>query len=491
MAVTCATSRSRRTCTTGHGPAPALARDNTTFEGLALTPDARIAWVAMEAALQQDGPVPGVGRPGGPCRFTAFDVASGRAVRQIAYMPDAVQHAPTLPGGFSDNGVSEILMIDADRMLVLERGYSMGVGIALRLYAIDTRQASDTLALDPLAAGPIPARAQSTGRRLRASRALAPGHHPGHVLGTAPAQRPSLAGGGERRQFQRAAGHAIRRLRLPGNDMNDSNSRIAFIGGGNMASAIIGGLLQQGLAPAQVAVVEPFGEARARLRQQFGIAAREQPDAALADAGLVVWAVKPQTFKEAAAQARAHVQQALQLSVAAGIRSDSIAAWLGTERIVRAMPNTPALVGKGMTALYARGAADGGDRQRVEQVIATTGEFLWVEEERQLDAVTALSGSGPAYVFYFLEAMEQAGAEMGLSQEQARRLAVATFAGASELARASSEPLQLLRERVTSKGGTTYAALTSLQGDGVQAAFVKALHAACDRAGELGDEFGK
>jgi hypothetical protein len=129
------------------------ARPNNTFEGLALTPDTRIAWVAMEAALQQDGPVPGVGRPGGPCRFTAFDVASGRALRQIAYLPDAVQQSPVFPGGFTDNGVSEILMLDADRMLVLERGYSMGVGMALRLYAIDTRAASDTLALDRLRAG--------------------------------------------------------------------------------------------------------------------------------------------------------------------------------------------------------------------------------------------------------------------------------------------------------------------------------------------------
>jgi pyrroline-5-carboxylate reductase len=273
--------------------------------------------------------------------------------------------------------------------------------------------------------------------------------------------------------------------------MTDSNSRIAFIGGGNMASAIIGGLIQQGLPATQVAVVEPFAEARARLRQQFGVEAREHAGAALADAGLVVWAVKPQTFKEAAAQARAHVREALHLSVAAGIRSDSIAAWLGTERIVRSMPNTPALVGKGMTALYARAAVTPEDCKRVEQVIATTGESLWVEREQQLDAVTALSGSGPAYVFYFLEAMTQAGAEMGLDAEQARRLAIGTFAGASELARASSEPLQILRERVTSKGGTTYAALTSLEHDQVKAAFVKALHAACTRATELGNEFGR
>jgi pyrroline-5-carboxylate reductase len=268
-------------------------------------------------------------------------------------------------------------------------------------------------------------------------------------------------------------------------------SRIAFIGGGNMASAIIGGLIRQGLAPAKIAVVEPVAQARARLQQEFGLAAEEGAGAALGSAGLVVWAVKPQTFKDAAAQARAHVPGALHLSVAAGIRSDSIAAWLGTERIVRSMPNTPALVGKGMTALFARPAVTAQDQGRIEQVIATTGEFLWVDAEQQLDAVTALSGSGPAYVFYFLEAMTQAGTEMGLSAAQARSLAVATFAGAAELARASEEPLQVLRERVTSKGGTTYAALMSMEQDHVQAAFVKALHAACKRAEELGDEFGK
>jgi pyrroline-5-carboxylate reductase len=273
--------------------------------------------------------------------------------------------------------------------------------------------------------------------------------------------------------------------------MTQQNTRIAFIGGGNMASAIIGGLLQQGLAAADVTVVEPFADARSRLAQQFGVSAQEQAGTALADAALVVWAVKPQTFRDAAASCRAHVQQALHLSVAAGIRSGSIAQWLGTERIVRSMPNTPALVGKGMTALYARSAVGAEDKARVEQVIATTGEHLWVEQEQHLDAVTALSGSGPAYVFYFLEAMVQAGTEMGLSPQQARRLAIGTFAGASELARASDEPLSTLRERVTSKGGTTYAALTSLEQDQVKASFVKALHAACRRATELGDEFGK
>ena len=185
-----------------------------------------------------------------------------------------------------------------------------------------------------------------------------------------------------------------------------------------------------------------------------------------------------------------HLGGALHLSVAAGIRSDSIAAWLGTERIVRSMPTTPALVGKGMTALFARSGVLAGDVSTVERVIATTGEFLWVGSEALLDGVTALSGSGPAYVFFFLEAMIAAGQQMGLSAAQAHKLAVGTFVGASELARASDDPPEVLRERVTSKGGTTYAAITSMQEAGLQEAFIKALHAAQQRAVALGDEFG-
>lgn len=274
--------------------------------------------------------------------------------------------------------------------------------------------------------------------------------------------------------------------------MNPGNpDAVAFIGGGNMASAIIGGLLRQGVPAAQIEVVEPFAPAREKLQAQFGVQARESAGQALQRAALVLWAVKPQTFRDAAAQAAPFTRGALHLSVAAGIRSDSIAAWLGTQRVVRSMPNTPALVGKGMTALFAREAVTGADKRRVEEVIATTGEFLWVGAEADLDAVTALSGSGPAYVFFFLEAMTQAGVEMGLTREQAYKLAVGTFAGASELARASSDPAEVLRERVTSKGGTTHAAITSMENDQVKALFVKALHAARDRARELGDEFGR
>jgi pyrroline-5-carboxylate reductase len=269
-----------------------------------------------------------------------------------------------------------------------------------------------------------------------------------------------------------------------------SEQTIAFIGGGNMATAIIGGLMRQGLPASEIEVVEPFAAARDKLRTEFGIAAQESAGAALERCGLVVWAVKPQTFKEAAAPARAHTANALHLSVAAGIRSDSIAQWLGTERIVRSMPNTPALIGKGMTALYARPGVSAQDKARVEHIVVTTGESLWVQQETQLDAVTALSGSGPAYVFFFLEAMTQAGVDMGLTREQAYQLALGTFAGASELARASDEPPEVLRQRVTSKGGTTYAAITSMEQDQVQALFAKALHAARERAKELGDEFG-
>ncbi|MEC5211875.1 pyrroline-5-carboxylate reductase [Polaromonas sp. CG_9.5] len=271
---------------------------------------------------------------------------------------------------------------------------------------------------------------------------------------------------------------------------DSSTDPIAFIGGGNMASAIIGGLLKRGLATSQIQVIEPFAEQRAKLVQQFQVEASETPGASLNRATLVVWAVKPQTFREAAEQSRAHTASALHLSVAAGIRSDTIANWLGTERVVRAMPNTPALIGQGMTALFARPAASAEDRLTIEHVVQTTGAFLWLDQEAQLDAVTALSGSGPAYVFYFIEAMIQAGTDMGLSREQAHQLAVGTFVGASALAREATEPPEVLRARVTSKGGTTYAALSVMEQDGIKEKFMHAMQAARLRAMEMGDEFG-
>jgi pyrroline-5-carboxylate reductase len=265
---------------------------------------------------------------------------------------------------------------------------------------------------------------------------------------------------------------------------------IAFIGGGNMASAIISGLRGKGMAASQILVVEPLEAQRQRLEQAFGIQCLAQASTALQVADLVVWAVKPQSMREATALAAAHTAAALHLSVAAGIPSASLAQWLGTDRVVRAMPNTPALIGKGITGLFARAGASAADRSAVEEVVAATGDFLWMERESQLDAVTALSGSGPAYVYYFLEAMREAGSQMGLPPAQAYQLAVATFIGAGELAKASSEAPEVLRERVTSKGGTTHAAITALQDAQVKALFQQALHAAERRAAELGREFG-
>ena len=268
------------------------------------------------------------------------------------------------------------------------------------------------------------------------------------------------------------------------------SERIAFIGGGNMASAIIGGLIKQGVLPQDIDVVEPSEEARNQLHSSFGVTAQAQASEALAAAGLVVWAVKPQTFKEAALAAAPFTTQALHLSVAAGIQTDSMAAWLGSERLVRAMPNTPALIGKGISGLFARAGASEADCARVAQVMASTGSCLWLDTEDKLDVVTALSGSGPAYVFYFMEAMTMAGTEMGLERAQAHQLAVATFVGASELANTSADSPQVLRQRVTSKGGTTAAAIASMEDNDVRALLIDAMYAARERAKKLGSEFG-
>ena len=266
---------------------------------------------------------------------------------------------------------------------------------------------------------------------------------------------------------------------------------IAFIGGGNMASAIIGGLVKQGVRPENLTVVEPFEASRDALRTQFKVEAIAKADNSIEKADLVVWAVKPQNLREAAGQVEQFCKEALHLSVAAGIRSDSLAQWLGTQRIVRAMPNTPALLGLGQTGLFARSGVSENDKAWVEWLVASTGQFLWVNEEAQLDAVTAVSGSGPAYVFFFIEAMEKAAIEMGMSPEHAKQLAIGTFVGASQLAQSAQEPVSVLRERVTSKGGTTHAAITAMQNTQVGALFQEAIKAAQARAQVLGDEFGK
>jgi len=265
---------------------------------------------------------------------------------------------------------------------------------------------------------------------------------------------------------------------------------IAFIGGGNMAGAMVGGLLAAGTAAGSILVVEPDADRRQALKDRFAVEPIAAADASLARADVVVWAVKPQLFQSAAAPCAPHIGEALQLSVMAGVRSAAVAKASGSERVVRAMPNTPALIGQGIAGLYARPAVADADRRTVEALLQPTGAVLWFDREEALDAVTALSGSGPAYVFYVLEAMIAAGRDMGLDAAAARRLAVQTVAGAAALAAASDEPLETLRRNVTSPGGTTEAAIRRLDENGVGAAFVAALQAAQRRAGELGDAYG-
>jgi pyrroline-5-carboxylate reductase len=265
---------------------------------------------------------------------------------------------------------------------------------------------------------------------------------------------------------------------------------VAFIGGGNMAQALIGGLRRSGRPAAQILVVEPDAAQRARLQQAFALQPQAAADDRLATAALVVWAVKPQVFAAAAAPCAPWVGPALHLSVMAGVRSGTIAAALGLPageaRIVRAMPNTPALIGRGIAGLHAGPAVDAAGRATVEALMAPTGACLWVAQESDLDAVTALSGSGPAYLFYLLEAMIAAGTRMGLPPEQARALALATAEGAAALAAQSPLPPAELRAQVTSKGGTTHAAITTLDAAGAGDALVRAMLAAQQRARELG-----
>ncbi|MBP1207122.1 pyrroline-5-carboxylate reductase [Duganella sp. 1411] len=270
--------------------------------------------------------------------------------------------------------------------------------------------------------------------------------------------------------------------------------KIAFIGGGNMASALIAGLAGKLTDGANIHVVDPNPASLEKLRQQYGVTTAAAADAALGAADVIVLAIKPQSMREVAAQLLPLLDQAkrtLIVSVAAGIRSADLSRWLGGYgAIVRCMPNTPALIGMGITGMVAAAGVSAEQKQAADDILRAVGPTVWLDDEAKIDAVTAVSGSGPAYVFYFIEAMQQAAAELGLSAEQGTQLALATFAGAAQLATRSSEPVSLLRERVTSKGGTTYAALTSMEQSGVKAAIVTAVKAAAARGKEMGDELG-
>jgi pyrroline-5-carboxylate reductase len=269
-----------------------------------------------------------------------------------------------------------------------------------------------------------------------------------------------------------------------------NNFTLFFIGGGNMAQALIGGQIRAGRAPESICVVDPSEAQRQHVQQAWGVRTLAQADASLESAAVLVWAVKPQLFAPAAAACGGHAKQALQVSVMAGIPSSAIVHRTGATQVVRTMPNTPALIGQGVTGVFAGDAVTAGQRAQVQALLEPTGELVWVEREADLDAVTALSGSGPAYVFYFVEAMMQAAQDMGLTAEQGKRLALGTFAGATALAQGSQEPPQVLRERVTSKGGTTHAAISHMEETGLKGLFIEALRRAQRRAAALGEEFG-
>ncbi len=268
--------------------------------------------------------------------------------------------------------------------------------------------------------------------------------------------------------------------------------KIAFIGGGNMAAALIGGLIKRGVSSADLYAVDVSEDARKRAETEFGIKTGAAADAALGAYDAIVLAVKPQVLKSVAQALAPHLSTQLVVSIAAGIRGSDLSRWLGGyARIVRCMPNTPALIGMGVTGLAPLPGVDAAGRELAAQVLGAVGETVWFEDEAMIDAVTAISGSGPAYVFYFIEALEEAARQLGMDASQGRALAVATFSGAAQLAAQSGEAASVLRERVTSKGGTTAAALASFEALGVKDAIVRGALAADARAKEMGDELGK
>ena len=266
---------------------------------------------------------------------------------------------------------------------------------------------------------------------------------------------------------------------------------ICFVGGGNMATALIGGMLKRGYSPSKIRVVE-VDEARClKLHHDFVVRATTDMSDAVPFSEIILLAVKPQQMQSTCRNLAPLLTGQMVISIAAGIRAHDIARWLGTGNIVRAMPNTPALIRHGVAGLYALEAVSAANREHAEAIIEAVGTSLWVEEESMLDSVTAISGSGPAYVFYFIEAMQQAAQELGLDAFQSRQLVLDTFIGAAKLAESSQQDIATLRANVTSKNGTTERALSSLEANNVRAHIVAAAHAAAARSKELGDELGK
>ncbi|MGD8311043.1 MAG: pyrroline-5-carboxylate reductase [Gammaproteobacteria bacterium] len=272
-----------------------------------------------------------------------------------------------------------------------------------------------------------------------------------------------------------------------------SDTTLTFIGSGNMASSLVGGLIADGWDPARIRVADPDTQQLERLLQRYPVFTTTDNREAAASADAVVLAVKPQNMKAVATELSEAIGQhgPLVISIAAGIREPHLAGWLGEHTpIVRAMPNTPALVQSGATALYANLYVSDDQRSLAESVLRAVGLTVWVDDEAMMDAVTALSGSGPAYFFLLMESLQTAGRQLGLPEATARLLALQTAFGAARMALESNEDAAALRQRVTSPGGTTERAIQVFEEGGFEALVLAALEAAAERSRELGDQLG-
>ncbi|MGP1715855.1 MAG: pyrroline-5-carboxylate reductase [Methylophilus sp.] len=270
-----------------------------------------------------------------------------------------------------------------------------------------------------------------------------------------------------------------------------ASPRIAFIGGGNMAQALITGLKQRAFPMQQITVIDPDASKHDQLQKNLGVRAAQALSEQALQVDVIVLAVKPQQLKAVAESLAPFLQSQLVISVAAGIRTADLSRWLnGYRTLVRTMPNTPAQIQAGVTGVFALADVNAAQRQLADTLLQAAGEVVWLTEESQLDAVTAISGSGPAYVFLLIEALTEAGVALGLTPSQALQLSIATFKGASLLAAASETPIATLREQVTSKGGTTEQGLLSLNQHNIHAIMQHAAQQAANRAKTLGDELG-
>ena len=271
-------------------------------------------------------------------------------------------------------------------------------------------------------------------------------------------------------------------------DTNDAAQTISFIGGGNMARSLIGGLVARGRQPAAIHVAEPHDPFRAALAHDFAVQVHTDNREAAARGAVWVFAVKPQVMRVVAEDLAelAQRQRPLLISIAAGITSQQLERWLGGKLpVVRAMPNTPALLGDGATGLFANALVSGQQRHFADDLLKATGQTVWIDDEARMDAVTALSGSGPAYVFLLAEAMQAAGQAQGLSPEAARALTLQTIYGSARMLVESGDPAAVLRQRVTSPGGTTQAAIETFEAGGFRELVAAAIAAAARRGGEL------